>query len=940
MVAPLPADLPRECAKATKILSSFSPVDGLDKIVPISVLARAHGFALFSVVRVGFILSARAGSGIVIARVNTNPDGSGGHWTAPTAIGIAGLGGGFNAGAQIVDCLVVLNSPAAVRAFTTTGSLQLGGNLSVAVGPVGRSADASGSLNSKGSVAAMFSYARAKGLYGGISLEGTILVERTDANVAAYGKGATAATILSGRIDPPLWSRSLIDAIEKLTKTGHLADRLDRARQEEIDREYGAGLTLGGGRASYDARRKNSGLGDSSEDTSPSPGMASARKTRKERQESSSLWSEDDQDTLASLSRSSGRMTASAAAAATAAAAGAGASHSPRSSFSAARRGSAATGTLFDDDFSTASPSYSSPVRPGYPSSSSSKIKTRATPPPPLSMSGDYVFGSSAGGSMTNTPSTGRRTPGASGGGGRPPSSGGRRTPGGSMSLFSRASSRTPAATDDPYASYFDSNHQHGGEADSPGGALATTPGSAGSKRPAFLRHRTRSSTGSKRSFSLVPAAFRRDTPPVPGGSASLAEEELERKLRLYDEDNSGRAGSGMQRSYSASGVSPSTPAYAGIGRRKTPPAPTAFPSHFQQESSGMGFTSSEDEAFEAPNRTRGGRADLQDTYEEALARDVALARRPSPPSSTAWPRMGRSNARDIDDDDDDNDDLRRLEIIARRQRAILDAEERGESGRDSLDEFDRELQQERARLSSSTYARYGFGSGAGSGAGVGPNGGSSNLARTLLSRSGSLSGNAGNGTAARMSSGSALNGGAAATAAAMAAARSKQATGREDPFAELYASQTGASSSSPAAASLVHSSSSGTTGGGGGGGGLGGRRLSSVRSSGETSMFDSVGGGSSHAQSALTPASSVGGLPQLIEDGSVHGGVGPGAEAAGGLVLALFPFQAQMPTDLGFAKGDVIRVTKRTASREDWWEGINSAGASGSFPANYTSDL
>lgn len=94
-------------------------------------------------------MSARAGSGVVIARL---PEGG---WSAPAALGIGGLGGGFSAGAEVTDFLIVLNTNAAVRSFMATGSLQLGGNMSVAVGPVGRSAEASGAVNSSGKVAAM-----------------------------------------------------------------------------------------------------------------------------------------------------------------------------------------------------------------------------------------------------------------------------------------------------------------------------------------------------------------------------------------------------------------------------------------------------------------------------------------------------------------------------------------------------------------------------------------------------------------------------------------------------------------------------------------------------------------------------------------------------------------------------------------------------------------
>ncbi|PWZ00582.1 DUF500-domain-containing protein [Testicularia cyperi] len=223
---PLPVHLPQECAKAAKILNEFvDPVNGLDKIVPLSVLQRAKGFAIFSVFRIGFILSARAGSGVVIVKTEE------GRWSAPAAIAIGGLGGGFNAGAEVTDFLVVLNSRAAVKSFMATGSLQLGGNLSVAVGPIGRSAEASGSVNTKGRVAAMFSYSKSKGFYGGISLEGTVLLDREDANFKAYGRyGKNAKQILAGSVDFPQWANGLISTIDRFT--------LANTPSKDLDGEY------------------------------------------------------------------------------------------------------------------------------------------------------------------------------------------------------------------------------------------------------------------------------------------------------------------------------------------------------------------------------------------------------------------------------------------------------------------------------------------------------------------------------------------------------------------------------------------------------------------------------------------------------------------------------------------------------------------------------
>ncbi|KAJ8084368.1 hypothetical protein PM082_003137 [Marasmius tenuissimus] len=72
---PLPQPLPKECDKAAKIFRSFvdRSNNGLDGVIPREVLENAKGFAIFTIVKAGFVFSARAGSGIVIARL---PNGS------------------------------------------------------------------------------------------------------------------------------------------------------------------------------------------------------------------------------------------------------------------------------------------------------------------------------------------------------------------------------------------------------------------------------------------------------------------------------------------------------------------------------------------------------------------------------------------------------------------------------------------------------------------------------------------------------------------------------------------------------------------------------------------------------------------------------------------------------------------------------------------------
>lgn len=212
---PLPQALPKECAKADKIFNSFvdSGNNGLDGIIPRSVLERACGFAIFTIFKAGFLFSARGGGGIVIARLD---DGS---WSAPSAIGLAGVGVGGQVGAEITDFLIVLNSRSAVRSFMAAGSLTLGGNMSLAVGPLGRNGEASTALSTSGKVAAMYSYSKTRGLFGGVSVEGSVIVERQDANAQAYRSDVSAKQILSGSVTPPEWAQPLIHTLEARTGT-------------------------------------------------------------------------------------------------------------------------------------------------------------------------------------------------------------------------------------------------------------------------------------------------------------------------------------------------------------------------------------------------------------------------------------------------------------------------------------------------------------------------------------------------------------------------------------------------------------------------------------------------------------------------------------------------------------------------------------------------
>ena len=187
--------------QAAAIIERFEAIP--EKEIPPAVMRGARGVAILTVTRAGFIGSARGGTGVVVARTEKG-------WSAPSAIGLGGVGVGFQAGVEITEFVIVLNTPAAVDAFAKQGNVMLGGNLSAAAGPLGRTAEAGVALQ-----ATMYSYSRSQGLFVGISLEGTVLNTRDDANTAYYGKLVTAGEILSGGVQPPAGTRNLLTALSK-----------------------------------------------------------------------------------------------------------------------------------------------------------------------------------------------------------------------------------------------------------------------------------------------------------------------------------------------------------------------------------------------------------------------------------------------------------------------------------------------------------------------------------------------------------------------------------------------------------------------------------------------------------------------------------------------------------------------------------------------------
>jgi SH3 domain-containing YSC84-like protein 1 len=131
------------------------------------------------------------GSGIVVARL---PDGS---WSPPSAFSVRSGGIGVVLGMDVYDCVCVLNTQDAVDAYMKSET-SLGAGATIAAGPVGGTAD----ISSK-DVKPVWTYTKSRGLYGGLTVDGTVLSEKAEVNAKQYGKKITAAKILKGEVKWP-----------------------------------------------------------------------------------------------------------------------------------------------------------------------------------------------------------------------------------------------------------------------------------------------------------------------------------------------------------------------------------------------------------------------------------------------------------------------------------------------------------------------------------------------------------------------------------------------------------------------------------------------------------------------------------------------------------------------------------------------------------------
>jgi SH3 domain-containing YSC84-like protein 1 len=178
--------------------------------IPQELLQKAECVIVIpSMMKVALGVGGSYGRGAMVCRSGKNFDGP---WGAPALYALEGGSFGLQLGGEATDLvLLVLNNRGMNALFNS--KVKLGGDASVAAGPKGRRLSAATDASLR---AEILSYSRSRGLFAGVSLEGTTLRPDDDANEQIYGRKVTVRSIVSGsNIEVPVAGRRLVDALRK-----------------------------------------------------------------------------------------------------------------------------------------------------------------------------------------------------------------------------------------------------------------------------------------------------------------------------------------------------------------------------------------------------------------------------------------------------------------------------------------------------------------------------------------------------------------------------------------------------------------------------------------------------------------------------------------------------------------------------------------------------
>ena len=182
-------DIKDQIEQSEKASKAFTEIMAApDKGIPQNFIDSARCVAVFpSVLKAGFIAGGRGGRGVASCRTASG-------WSAPAYFNLGGGSVGLQIGAESTDFVMLIMNDKGMNSLLSD-QFTLGGDISVAAGPVGRQASAETDAKLK---AEILSYSRSKGLFAGLELKGVVIKPDKDDMKEVYGESVTAKDILNG----------------------------------------------------------------------------------------------------------------------------------------------------------------------------------------------------------------------------------------------------------------------------------------------------------------------------------------------------------------------------------------------------------------------------------------------------------------------------------------------------------------------------------------------------------------------------------------------------------------------------------------------------------------------------------------------------------------------------------------------------------------------
>ena len=178
--------------------------------IPQDLLDKAECVIIYpSVLKAAFIVGGSFGRGAMTCRTGEHFTGP---WGAPTMMALEGASVGFQLGGQATDFVLLVMNPRGAKAILSS-KVKLGADASAAAGPKGRDAEAATDVTMRAEV---LTYSRARGLFAGISLEGSTVRPDNGANEKLYGKKIEAEDVVrKGKVAVPASGQQLVALLNK-----------------------------------------------------------------------------------------------------------------------------------------------------------------------------------------------------------------------------------------------------------------------------------------------------------------------------------------------------------------------------------------------------------------------------------------------------------------------------------------------------------------------------------------------------------------------------------------------------------------------------------------------------------------------------------------------------------------------------------------------------